>query len=53
MKILLDIKIESAAVSGFVIITKTTGELAADASGCFCQIVNVTEEKPEKVRINT
>jgi hypothetical protein len=51
MKILLDVKIEPAAVTGFIKVTKITGELCCDAFGAFCGIVNVTEEKPELIKI--
>lgn len=51
MKILIDIRIEKANAEGFIKIIKTTAEIAVDASGAFCDIVNIKVEKPEIVRI--
>lgn len=51
MKILLDIEIRPAAVTGFIEVVKTTGELVKDASGALAGVENITEEKPIKVKI--
>ncbi len=51
IRVVLDIKIRPAAVTGFIEVIKTTAEPCCDASGAFCGFVNEKEET-EKVKIN-
>jgi len=49
-KVLIDVKIEPAAATGFLIVTKTFAEPCCDASGAICGFVNESQTI-EKVRI--